>query len=376
MNDIEDLVREEMRARAATAEAAAADEQPIAFLADLDRRIRRARLSRRWTTSALSAIAIAAAIALPLTLPSPGQPDAQPISSDQQPPFPLTDTAATPRGWAPVAYGDAQISVPASWYLEGLGTSVCGGGVKGMVFVGTVQSGSYFRRMGCGLTTNVASIGAIPPARAVSSPASTVNGIGVVPVPGPRGYLVFLVPTLHVRVMARGPLANRILGTLTRSPLSVVLASGRPFPVPPGWRWHAFGALRFAAPMGWSVERDKWWGGCPFGMAAETVRLSTATEFSDPSCPTQLPQVGSLQAQPGIVVGAGRFAVQNARQGQKVSCAHQHGMRICMLRPGESSAVLTLLVYSGRGGKSALVEIGLGDNGSTARTIFESIRPG
>ena len=30
-------------------------------------------------------------------------------------PLPVVDTAATPKGWVPVDYGDAQVSVPASF---------------------------------------------------------------------------------------------------------------------------------------------------------------------------------------------------------------------------------------------------------------------
>ena len=114
MNDVEELLREEMRARVAAAEARQADETPLMLLGRLDRRIRRARLRRRWGTAGLSAVAIGVAIALPLALFSPGYRS----SGAPHPTVPLTDTAATPSGWAPVAYGNAQISVPADWRVS------------------------------------------------------------------------------------------------------------------------------------------------------------------------------------------------------------------------------------------------------------------
>lgn len=245
-----------------------------------------------------------------------------------------------------------------------------------MVFVGAVPTERHFREMGCGLTASVAAIEAAPRRVAVRRPATSVNGIGVVPISGAHGYRGYLVPSLHVRMMARGPLAIRVLATLTRSPLSVVLAGGRPLTVPHTWSWRDFGGLRFAVPASWRIEHDALWGGCSIGIAASTVRLSAASKFAAYGCPLVQPDVGMLAARPGIVVGTGRFAVQNARDGQKVSCALQHGMRICILRPGRGSAVLTLLVYPHRAGRPVLVEIGLAGNGMTARTIYESIRPG
>jgi hypothetical protein len=42
-----------------------------------------------------------------------------------------------------------------------------------------------------------------------------------------------------------GPLARRVLATLTRSPLSVVLRRGPAGPVPAHWIWHRFGSVEF-----------------------------------------------------------------------------------------------------------------------------------
>jgi hypothetical protein len=378
MNDLEDLVRAELRARVAAAESAQEGEPPAVLLGELDRRIRRVWIRRRWTVSALSAIAFAAAVALPLALLSPGPAASNPlVTRSPRAAVPLTDTAATPPGWAPVAYRGAQISVPGSWYVETRGGSACGGGAHGMVFLGEGPRQRVFRAMGCRLSANVVIIRAAPSARTTERHhlQASVNGNTVALLPESHGTRGYLAPHLGVMLTARGPMSRQVLATLTRSPLSVVFARGPASPAPPGWRWRDFGGIRFAAPSGWHVERDKWWGGCSFGIAARTVRLSTATRLSAPSCVPFVPTAQSLAARQGVVIGAGPWAVRHALQGEATSCRSRHGMRLCILAPGGGSAVLTLLAYPGGTGRRALVQIGLAGTGATARTIFDSIRP-
>ncbi len=68
MTDVEELLREELRARVAAAEAARTDITPAVRLTELDTRIRRVRLRRRWTGAVLSAAVIAAGVTLPVVL--------------------------------------------------------------------------------------------------------------------------------------------------------------------------------------------------------------------------------------------------------------------------------------------------------------------
>jgi hypothetical protein len=137
MNDLEDLVRQELRAHVDAAEARKAEEPPSVLLGALDRRIRRARLRRRWTVSALSVGVIAAAITLPLALLSPRTPIAARLLAPRASAA-LSDTAATPRGWAPVAYGNVQISVPSGWAVAS--SPVCGRTVPGYVVLGSMST--------------------------------------------------------------------------------------------------------------------------------------------------------------------------------------------------------------------------------------------
>src|SRR5262249_38489793 len=115
MNDLEDLLREELHARVAAAEASQAEESATVLLGRLDQRIRRARLRQRWGAAGLSAIGIGVAIFLPLALLAPGAPAGYGGNGAHHLGIPLSDTAATPSDWAPIAYGHAQISVPPDW---------------------------------------------------------------------------------------------------------------------------------------------------------------------------------------------------------------------------------------------------------------------
>ncbi|MGI9009521.1 MAG: hypothetical protein ACR2FU_25585 [Streptosporangiaceae bacterium] len=379
MNDLEERLRAELRDRVTAAEPGGSDpgQDKPNLAGRIERQVRRVSVRRRWTAAALSAATVAAAIAILLGLLTPGPGPTTAGGAGQGYGGPLTDTAATPRGWAPVTYGTVQISVPARWNVETRGTAFCGGNAHGMVFAGLTPDARRLRGMGCGLPANIAAMvpasGLLPPGGVRTS--RMINGLMAFPVLDAGRYRGYLVPALRVRVLARGRLAARILGTLTRSPLSVVLDPGRTSVVPRGWRWHDFGGIRVAAPATWSVRRDSWWGGCFPGIAvARTIELNRATRISAASCPFAPPIAGAIAARAGIVVGAGRLAVGNARSGQKVTCRKRFGGQVCILRPGLASSVLTLLVDPGPGRRPALVELGLAGSGAIPRAILDSIR--
>jgi hypothetical protein len=168
------------------------------------------RLRRRWKAVTLGAVVVVAAVALPLSLLSQRQ------NASGGPVMLLTDTAATPAGWAPVAHGDAQISVPADW---GVSTRpVCGRVGLGYVVLGTSSTSLLVRNPRCRQAANMAAILRWPGiGDHLARTASMINGIRVVrvePLPSLR-YVSYAVPALHVLVTARGPLARRVLGTLT-----------------------------------------------------------------------------------------------------------------------------------------------------------------
>src|SRR5215472_11591116 len=178
---------------------------------------------------------------------------------------------------------------------------ICGGHVPGVVFLGEKAPKKTFRGQNCGRL-----------------PATVVQ---LLPDRSAR---------LRVRVTARGPLADRVIGTLTRSPRSVVLARGPEFAVPRGWRWHEFGGIRFATPAAWAVQRYHSWGGCGFNVVANTVWLNDATRLAVASCPGPLETEGGTAANPGIEVSSGRYGDAGFTPA-RAACRRTAGVRVCVL---------------------------------------------
>jgi hypothetical protein len=365
MNDVEELLRAELRARVAAAEA---DREPAVLLTGLEQQFRWTRLRRRWTGAALSAAAVAAAIAVPLALSSPAVPSRLGGITPGRA-VPLSDTGVTPKGWAPVAYGNAQISVPSDWRVAS--RPVCGSASHGYVVVGTTATSLVVRNPRCKQAANMVAIQVLPKGQGQTRRRTgQINGIPLLGVrPLVRGSATFLAPTLHVLITARGPLANKVLGTLTRSPLSVVLAPGPRFPVPRSWRWHEFRGIRFPAPGGWALVRNGHWG-CSPASAQDAVILIPSANFRRPRCPAVLPTAGQMTGHVGVLAAAGPYLSEGTRQFD--ACTLRHRVRLCYSEP--SLGVLDLAVFVLGRQRATTVNIGLAGDGVVGRTIFDSVR--
>ena len=363
MTDLEDALRGTLQARAD-----AADREP-ALLPGLERRISRAR-RRRLLGSALAVTAVAAAAITGVSLTTATSPHPEPSRNVTAPTphrgVPLTDVGRTPHGWAPVPYLGAQISVPTSWFIESSYSSICGGHVRGMVFLGATKTPG-----GCGpLPANVVRLLPAGPGASALVPRA-LQPVAL----GPSG-MDWATRGYGVKVVAIGPLAGRVVRTLTRSPLSVVLARGPAFAVPRGWQWHEFGGLRFATPPSWAVQRYNSWAGCGFNIAARIVWLNDAKKFSVASCPGTLATAGGMAANPGVEVSAGRYGAAGFSS-TTVGCRMAGGARLCVLPPQNGNwGMLQVLAQVPGQRWPVLVQLGLAGSGATARTIFDSIRAG
>ena len=361
-----------------TAQAERAD-RPTAMLEKVESLVRRKRRRRKTVSAALGAPALLVAVILPLALLSAAGPAApRHGTGPANPPpgrmtIPLVDTAATPHGWAPVAFGAAQISVPSSWLLESIGTS-CGASIKGMVFVNQQIRVQTFHAMGCQLAPNVVSISRAPrgPAPRPGPGTVVVNGIRVIATGGHQSAR-YLVPELGVQVTARGPLAHQVLATFTRSPLSVALATGPAFPAPRFWQRYSFGGVRFAAPPSWPELHTTPYGCWP-DLQAHAVALLT-TRNTNMSCPGPPGTVGFATGKLAIEVDSGQAAATQGVRVEAGPCLRLHGLHACISAQPGSLGWLTLSALPPGASKPTIVRIGLAGSGVVAREILDSIGP-
>jgi hypothetical protein len=300
-------------------------------------------------------------------------------------PLPAIDLSATPAGWVPVAYGDAQVSVPASFSVYYTGENTCGSYLPtSSLFIGP--------NTGVSAPCDVArarpnrTVVRVVPANGVPSPYDkekpvTINGFLAFPAPAGRG-LDYYVPLLGVEASATGPMASRVLATLTHSPRAVVLASGPAPATPSDWKTLTFQGLAFAAPSSWPVTRTS---GAAFGLgmpcatpgvafpnlAAYLVTLDTDTHFLPPdACPSGTP----LNQPPtdGVQVDSGSRVNFRVALSFSTHCLKLHGLTAC---PATSPAysILVLKVTVPRRSKPVYVSIGLAGSGTVARTILYSL---
>jgi hypothetical protein len=324
---------------------------------------------RGWRTAAIG-LAVAAAMIAPVgsALAAPQATTVAPAAAE----------SATPAGWAPVPYQHAQLSVPGSWLVEATQQLQCGfGDYSGMIFAGVAPG--FPKTWNCGVTANLAWIlpaGKIPKGLTKRKPTAVLGGIPVYRVTSAKGTTVYLVPALGVRIGARGKLAARVLSTLTRSPLDVVLRAGTSAKVPAGWTWRQFGGLVFATPRSWSLRREDQWETCGTGLWPSALLLVDATK--PPMylpCPLQLQNASHDAAEPGLVVVTGKYAAASVGQSYG-RCQSRRGVRICLAsvtgQGGLSAGVLIFTVTRPHQAATYFL-LGLSGSGANARAVFDSI---
>jgi hypothetical protein len=308
-------------------------------------------------------------------------PAAARISHSGQPGGLLTGGSGAPAGWVPVPYRRAQLSVPGSWLVQSPQQFWCVPRPRGMIFAGgrpVVPEGAA-----CGHAGRTASLawirpaGHIPPQIRHRRPARVIHGLPVYRLPGGRGSVQYLVPELGVRAGARGPLARRVLDTLTRSPLSVVLRRGPAGPVPASWIWHRSRGVRFATPRSWSAQHEHQWAACGTGLLPGRLLLIDATR--PPArlpCPAPLPTAAAEQARPGLTVVTGKYAATSVGA-DFARCQVRRGLRICLSsvtgQGGFPGGVLIFSASRPHRRPVAFFLLGLSGSGARARAILGSV---
>lgn len=305
----------------------------------------------------------------------------------------VVDAAATPAGWVPVDYGDAQLSVPADWYvtLDGCDAPNAPGTVM-LQPPGRVATPPGRAAPPCFPTTTAGTtaspavrVGAVATSvPAAGPPPLVINGIVVdvagetaCPASGPCP-IWYVVPSLGVEIVDDEIPGERtpVIDTLTHSPRAVALAAGDAAPVPAGWHVLSFGGITVAVPATWSVQTtSNWSGGCGFDVVMDEtgVTLDRGTTSILPSCPNQ-----SLGGQPtqmsrdGLVIDPGTYGplVPDTSFGP---CLKSHGLNVCPSASDPYGILVAAVHLHGRV-RPVAVEIGLAGTGVTARTILHSLR--
>jgi hypothetical protein len=345
----------------------------------------RPRIRRGWRIAAGVAAAaavlgsVSGALASPRTVPS-GRAAAGGVSGAGLTARRLPSGSGIPAGWAAVPYRRAQLSVPGRWLVETPGQILCEPRSKGMIFAGT-RPRIPKTVTGCRLTASLAWIvpaGHIPAGTRHRRPTAVFHGIGVYRMPAGPGAAAYLVPGLGVRVGARGPLARRVLATLTRSPLSVVLRLGQAGRAGAGWIWHRFGGVRFAVPHSWRLWRQHRWATCGTGIVPRSLVLIDATR--PPAalpCPYPFPTAADERGEPGLTVVTGQYAAKSVGA-HFARCLARRDIRICLStgtgQGGFAGGALIFSVSRSHQRPAAFFLIGLSGSGIRARDIFASIR--
>jgi hypothetical protein len=293
--------------------------------------------------------------------------------------LPAVDLSATPAGWVPVAFGDAQVSVPAAWWVLYDSPPCPTGSPTGEVFVNP-PPGVFAcpLEIAPGPSTTVSFGPPRSPLSTVLGHPEVINGIFVYPYPtGPQSS--YLVPSLSVEITVDGPLGQRVLHTLTWSPRSVVLAPGSSPAILSSWQQVTVAGLRFSVPANWPVSRTEVTPGLGaicrqqgVAFAGTTVTLSTDVR------PMLLPPCAYFPPTPqqpenGVQVDSGLRTEPMVTLSLSAHCLVLHGLTAC---PATSPAysILVLRVNVPGRDKPVFVSIGLAGNGMVARTILYSLR--
>ena len=294
---------------------------------------------------------------------------------------PQVDLNATPPGWVPLDYGDAQISVPPTWVI---GTLDCPGLYQGD---GWVFLQGITRPSGCPLETrlplNVIYLRhADLSASCISCSPSQINGFvslyasaGECHSVGDNCPGAYVVPQLDVALNVQGPNFHSVLQTLTYSPRAVALAPGRSRPFPASWKSVEFGGISASVPSSWPIESFGW-PPCPpsnLSLEVEGALLVPGIALSASSCPATS-YITVERPTDGLLIDPGPYGPISSST-TFAPCFKVNGLSVCPTTSDLYGVLVASVRVPGRSTPVA-VEIGLVGDGMTARTILHSLRAG
>ncbi|MGO9659481.1 MAG: hypothetical protein ACLP7F_14150 [Acidimicrobiales bacterium] len=294
---------------------------------------------------------------------------------------PVASPSVAARGWGPLAYGDAQVDTPASWPVVYPGSDLCGPvGGGGVVLLGSFGTSSW-----CGPNVS-APVGQSSPPNLVrfgplaspgGTPAAghlsmTINGLRVYEgvLHGQISGTVYSVPSLGVELMASGPLAPRVIGSLAPSVREVVLRQRVTSAAPGTWRSMSFAGLRFSVPPRWPVYQTAYAFECDppdNAFSAPAVTLDTGTNMARLPCPYPVP---ARHGANGVQIDEGSVAAPNPAAADGLSLV-VNGLQMYLEAAYPFSSLVLDVELPGRS-TPVRVTIGLG-TASTAGAVLGSI---
>jgi hypothetical protein len=290
--------------------------------------------------------------------------------------LPAVDLATTPAGWVPVAFGDAQVSVPPTWVV--MTHAWCGAWKSPIVQLGVIRQDMMCPVAGSFPAVRITPLGPIPAPYGQEQPV-LLNGIAVLLGPKVGESISYFVPSLHVELWATDGAGTRVTDTLAVSPRFFVLASGPAPVVPSSWQSVTFAGLHFSVPANWPVNRTQVTPGlgtiCKtpgVAFAGTTVTLSTDVRpLLLPPCPYLLPT--PQQPENGVQVDSGLRTEPMVTLSLSTHCLVLHGLTSCPATSPAYSILVVRVNVPGRD-KPVFFSIGLAGNGMVARAILYSLQ--
>lgn len=303
-------------------------------------------------------------------------PEASISKPSRRPPLPSVDTKATPSGWIPVNYGDAQLSVPSNWVVD---IGPCPGPGSGTLYLHGPEPGYFCQAEPVDL--NQAWIYPLVSPLPSQEVPTVINGIDVYSlIEGYPAFGGYAVPSLQIQVEAQGPLANEVLETLTHSPRAVALAPGSSPALPNSWRRLSYGGLSVAAPRSWPVENGDWQLGLcqlvPIALDLDQQNVvTTASGTVRPvaaSCPAFSDYADLERLRQGLVIDPGPYGPLSSGSTFD-KCMSINHLSVCPTATDPYGVLVAAVHVPGRK-RPVAIEIGLAGNGIIARTILHSLR--
>ena len=279
---------------------------------------------------------------------------------------PVVDLAAAPRGWVPVDYGKARISIPPSWTILTTEGS-CSTSPGGTLLIG--PEGKCLPSSSPNVYPTIASLTEWRGSVASMGPPRFVNGIAVY---APGVEALYVVPRLGISLYLSGAYPGAVLSSLTYSPRAVATAPGPSPTVPRAWHRYRWGNVSIAAPQSWALHKASRPDPCANDGALPSAGVTLTDKPPLPiSCPVfpVYPADGSSSSPLGVEID--NFARATDVSSGACEIREVHGLRLC-LSTGAPYDELVAVVYPPHH-RALLVRLGLAGDGSRDRTVLGSL---